>query len=171
MTLESDLEQEARNMANHGYTTTKKFMSIEKIDADLREFIARHCGGIAEVEGPFDLEDELAGWFVTFLDDEYERFSVWLHSRRKLEFRHPLGAKVPYWAQALFQHEMAKKYNGRISDDGYEGSNDPDPEGMDTFTKYTDLMASIQPTAAARALTRRFYTMHLDKRYKEMPSY
>ena len=158
-------------MANHGYVTTKKHMSIEKIDADLREFISRHCGGVATVEGPFDISDELAGWLVKFLDDDYATFQVWLHTRRKLELPHPMGANVPYWAQTLFQHEMAAKYNGRVSDDGYEGHAKTDPDRINTYTKYVDLMLSHLTSKRAKAACRGMYNAFIDRKLKDMPSF
>jgi hypothetical protein len=158
-------------MANHGYTTTKKHMTIEKIDADLREFSARHFGDIAEIEGPFDIQDELAGWLVKFNGCEYSTFQVWLHTRQKLEFRHPMGFWVGYWGQSLFQHEMGEKYEGRISDDGYEGFSKPDTEKISTFTKYITLMVSMVPSEMGRRAARGLYTVHLDKEFKLMPSF
>ena len=158
-------------MANHGFMTTRKFMKVEDIDSHLRAFMEKRFPGIDyEIEGPFDMDPELGGWLIRFFNEPHEAFQVWLTSRRKLEFRHPLGPRVPYWAQALFQHEMGKLYEGRISDDGYEGFSKPSPDDMGTFKKYVDIMTRIVP-AIYRPLHRRLYYDNVDERYSTIPDF
>ncbi len=47
-------------MANHGYMTTKRFMTVEQIDGHLRTFMEKRFPGIDyEIEGPFDMDREV----------------------------------------------------------------------------------------------------------------
>ena len=81
-----------------------------------------------------------------------------------------MGAKIPSWAQLLFQHEMAKKYDGYVTDDGYEGKTDADPDKMNTYKKWVELQLSIH-SAGSRLVLRPFHYMDLDPRYKKTPSF
>lgn len=146
-------------------------MKVEDIDSHLRAFMEKRFPGIDyEIEGPFDMDPEPAGWLVRFFDDPCKAFSVWMASRRKLEFRHPIGNSVPAWAQSLFQHEMGRLYKGRISDEGYEGYFEPSPEDMDTFRKHVDMMGS-HLSGPMTILHRQLYYRAADERFATIPGF
>ena len=157
-------------MANHGFITTRKFLKTEKIDADIREFVKKHFGDLADVEGPGEgWEGVRADWQIQFKGDDYSSFSVWLQTQRKLEFRHP-RVRLSRWAQALVQEELATRYDGMISDEGVEGRWKPDVEKLNTYRKWVNLMTSHTPRLA-RPMLRKLYTNQVPENLRSIPSF
>lgn len=156
-------------MANHGYVTTRKHLSVEKVDAAIREIVTKHFGDeITKIEaGPGEGGDIKHSWWIEFCDDEYRGFSVWLMSQRKLEFRHPLGMGVERWAQHIMVEELALKFEGMISDEGVPGERwAPEVDKIGTFYKWTNRGVG---TAMGRLL--REVSKDILPRLKKMPSY
>ena len=157
-------------MANHGFVTTRKHLTVEKIDADIRRLAAHYFGPAAAAEGPEDCDGMLASWWIYFNDDDNEGFSVWLMTKRKLEFRHPLGSYgLRRWGQQIFTEELAAKYEGRISDQGWEGYERPDVEKINTYRKWVDLMLSCCGEPAETHL-RGEYFKHLGEIERGIPA-
>jgi hypothetical protein len=133
-------------MANHGFLTTRKQLTPEQVDRDIKEIIERRLGGIIKVT--FDTyKDEpskdghWAGWQFkpkegTVKEGHFE-FGAWLNSRRKMEFRHPHG-EWSWWAQMILQQELALKYNGTISDEGVEERWKVTPRQIKKYFHYRD---------------------------------
>lgn len=122
-------------MANHGYVTTRRKLTPEQVDQDIREIVKRRFKGEVEVEyeklseKPTKRRSEgwefwniWASWRFRPKSEELWKkfggeFSTWIMSHRKLEFRHPHGDWA-WWAQMILQDELALKYGGTISDEG-----------------------------------------------------
>lgn len=104
-------------MANHGFVTTRKHLTGEKVDADLRVIVNRRFGNDFVVE--YIPHWEQGGWKIKPSGDSpwFFEFTLWLAKRGTLEFRHPRSGWA-YWAQQTIQDELAILYNGTISDEG-----------------------------------------------------
>ena len=125
-------------MANHSYVTTKKWMSVERVNDDLVDIMERRFKNIMKVDGPQDYEGILGSWLMKpDIESEIHHligeaaslhwaFSVWLVTRRQLEFRHPHN-ELSWWAQNEIKIEFCHKYDGKIYDTGIDKKWKPDP--------------------------------------------
>lgn len=137
-------------MANHGFLTTRKQLTPEGVDRDIKEILERRFRGAVTVEfhdsglkEPPKKEFAVwAGWHFKpkegLLKDGYRfEFSAWLNSRRKMEFRHP-PSDWAWWAQMIVQDELALKYDGTISDEGVSERWKATPEKIKKYFHYRD---------------------------------
>lgn len=138
-------------MANHGFVTTRKTLTPEMVDRDIREIVERRFKNKLEIKydkvsenspkkGTYDI---WAGWEFHLpipskndKRDWYYDFTAWIMSPHKLEFRHP-HADWAFWAQScVLQEELAYRYNGIISDEGVSERWKSSPERLKKYATY-----------------------------------
>lgn len=142
-------------MANHGYVTTRRHLTPEEVDQDIREIVKRRFNDIIDVRfeknAPEPGKHEFRGtlfwniwgcWVFEPKDEKLKKtsnyiFGAWLMSHRKLEFRHPHG-DWSWWGQMIVQDELAFKYDGIISDEGVEERWKVTQEKLDKYRHYKD---------------------------------
>jgi len=116
---------------NHAHVTTKKNLTLDLVDATLREINTRKFKGIFEVK----LSPEAEWWEIVHPIAGFPfRLTVTLESQRKVRLRKSPG-DFGSWMQFVFQEELGKKFKGRCSDEGAPRPWDPEPE------KYPNLKA------------------------------
>lgn len=125
-------------MANHGFVTTRRKLTWEKVDADIREINERRFDNILSIEVEKERKKNAIHYYFLAPAGMHEfGFSIWLVSPHKLEFRHP-HSQWGWWAQVLvYTEELAAKYNGTISDEGVEEKWKGDPKKYPTFMSWT----------------------------------
>ena len=126
-------------MGNLAFVSSRKNLRPEDVDALLREVNHRRFGDYFRIERPYDTvwsfhppEDEPG-----FLWEFYLRDTL-----RKISSNHPFRVAWQYWAWHVFQHEMAAAWNGRLSDEGGEGTWAPDLAKYAKFEDWQDLWYS-----------------------------
>lgn len=166
-------------MANHGFVTTRRILTPEVVDKDIREIVKRRFKDEVEVtltkhsekpsKHPFEGHEFWDIWALwhfepksrAIKEDRRHSFSfeTWQMSHRKLEFRHPHG-EWAWWAQMTIQNELAYKYDGTISDEGVEERWKVTPERLKKYYHYRDWVTKRYPgkgvlaKAARAALSR-----------------
>lgn len=99
-------------MANHGFITTKRQLTVEKLKAALDEINKRRFRGLLELPPDGD------SGFVITVKDLVER-PIWVASRRKIEIRHSCGGgDFAWWIDAVVLNDLALAFDGVISDEG-----------------------------------------------------
>lgn len=99
-------------MANHGFITTKRQLTVEKLKAALDEINKRRFRGLLELP-----KDGDSGFVIT-VKDLVER-PIWVASRRKIEIRHGGGGgDFAWWIDAVVLNDLALAFDGVISDEG-----------------------------------------------------
>lgn len=157
-------------MANHGYVTTRRHLTPEEVDRDIREIVKRRFKDLIEVRyektAPEPSTHNFRGtdfwniwalWAFEPKDEKLKKtsnyiFEVWIMNRRKLEFRHPHG-DWSWWGQMTVQNELAYKYDGTISDEGVEERWKVDQKKLDKYRHYRDWVTKRWPrqTVAQKA--------------------
>ena len=120
-------------MANHAFVTSRKHFNSDQIERDIQEILTRRFKNKVGYTRQND-------YFEIGFGDKPEypwSFTMWLASRRKLEFRHPVG-DWNHWIFCVIQDEFACKYGGMISDEGVDGRWRGDPNKYLTFKNYID---------------------------------
>jgi hypothetical protein len=162
-------------MANHGYVTTRRILTPEEVDKDIREIVERRFKGHIDVEFKKLLKDPKkssfrgyeswdiwALWVFSPKDKKFKKesrhcFEAWIMSQRKLEFRHPHG-EWAWWGQMIVQEELAYKYGGTVSDEGVEERWKVTPEKLAKYRHYKDWITHRwtwnpkQPKLVAKAM-------------------
>lgn len=122
-------------MANHGYVKTKKPMTPAGIRAILDELNATTFKNCFEIE-------QIANdsWFrltarVANGKGIWGERSCWLYTKRTFEMRHGGGTAFIWWADGVILDEIARRYNGTISDDGVSNKWKPQ-ERNQTLAEY-----------------------------------
>jgi len=141
-------------MANHSYVTTSRNLTAAIITPLAQELLARYFGPVAVLRSDGDQ------WQVTFTDARAHGFSFWLATRRKIEFRHPLGTFY-HWAQQVLIEEFAARLDGRIYHDGIQGPSQPDLAGINTYKKWLDALAKL--AGPDKKLRETLYRIHLSE--------
>jgi hypothetical protein len=96
-------------MGNHGFVTTKKWLTGDRLEKDLKEIIEERF----QNKVPYTREDD---YFEIGFNYPW-KFGCWIENCHKVEFRNP-NADWCWWAMAVIQNELALRYNGLISDEG-----------------------------------------------------
>lgn len=99
-------------MANHGFVTTKKWLTGDRVEKDIKEIIEERFKNkvpIVRTEDSFEIGFEYP-W----------SFGCWVENCHKVEFRNPMPDWC-WWVMAVIQNDLAIKYNGLISDEGVNG--------------------------------------------------
>jgi hypothetical protein len=127
--------------------TTRKQLTPDKVDRDIKEIVERRLGSIVEVTFETYTKEPVrgdywAGWRFspkegTVKEGYRFEFGAWLNSRRKMEFRHPHG-DWSWWAQMIIQDELALKYDGTISDEGVSERWKVTPDKIKKYFHYRD---------------------------------
>lgn len=123
-------------MSNHGFVKTKKFMSVEKLDALFEELDKRifkgHLHWELSVDETFGVSYRTDGhiWALRYF---------WLDTRRTLETRHSCSNLVSWWICSAVQNEAALLFDGTISDEGVWEKWKGEVGKYDTFDKYKSL--------------------------------
>src|ERR1700727_681283 len=103
-------------MANHGYITTKKNLSAERVAKDLEEINQRRFKGLLKIEdGAYS---DKGSWFISYLDpkeNHAQGFNIWLTSKRRIEHRHTRGWY--FYLELVFSEELGAKYDAVFTDD------------------------------------------------------
>lgn len=144
-------------MANHGFVTTRRKLTVERVDKDIREIVERRFKGLASVKlenfgPPKDEHERWAMWdFTVPCTEDLKRgrfpwgFEIWFTTPHKLEFRHSFTGSQDWcsWAQCcVMEEELAKLYNGWVSDEGVDNRWRGKPEKYPTFQSWLDILYS-----------------------------
>ena len=149
-------------MSNTGFITRRKHFRDHEIDVSVREIAQKYFGDRARVFGAMpgkDAEEPQATWRIELDGGEIPPVFIYRTTKRRLEFPRPHGYGVTTWASDLFQHELAQRYEGRISDEGVEETIPTDVESINTYTKWMEQMTSLVP----KSMQRRLLEQHRDK--------
>jgi hypothetical protein len=137
-------------MANHGFVTTRKKLTPEQVDQDIREIVLRRFGGNVEVEynkcsknppskGSHNWwahwEMKAKARFPKDVPDYMFEFAASIMSPHRLDFRHP-HADWAFWAQMAVQEELALKYDGTVSDEGVSERWKVTPKTIEKYQHY-----------------------------------
>lgn len=110
-------------MANHGYLKTSKKMRPKDIKNFLDGLNSKYfqdCLNIGSFEGTED--DTLELWY-SLRDRDTSFRAIFYHDEYNLEFRHCTnGGSFMCWIEGLIIQELAKHYDGLVTDDSCEGS-------------------------------------------------
>lgn len=150
-------------MANHGWLSTKKFMTHEGLTKDLNELNETLFRSVFEVRpysNPEPHEDIIPhenrpkirpeqGFEIVYKGETICLF--WMNSRRRLEFRHHYYP-WSWWVESQIESFLGEKYDGWLTDEGI-----PDrwrPEGS---RLYPNVKAWLERRFSERipAITRR----------------
>jgi hypothetical protein len=135
-------------MSNHGYVTSRKHLSperVRKVFGVLNERIFRNR---LRVDYNYSPEPDTSAWgqHVWELtiprspgEPPYAQRICWLASRRKFEIRHG-GTDFAWWLGSAVINEIALAFDGTISDDGVTERWKGEPNKYDKFTEYADAM-------------------------------
>jgi hypothetical protein len=132
-------------MSNHAYVKTRKFMKVELLHQFFDDLNKNYFKNVFKIN--YEKGDEYllgpGGWTLTysFKDKDNkitheQQVECWLNTSRSFEMKHSAGGFFFEWVDALILHMLAVKFNGKISDDGLNGSWEGDPEKINTFSKY-----------------------------------
>lgn len=125
-------------MANHGFITTKKNLSEKKVLADLQEINQRRFKGLLKIEsGGYSNK---GSWFISYPSAEktgFYGFNIWLTSQRKIEHRHVHN--WGFYVELVFAEELGAKYNGTMSDEGFNDKWKPNPGKYPTYRAWLDI--------------------------------
>lgn len=171
-------------MANHGFVTTRRILTPEAVNEDIREIVARRLKDEVTIEfrtlsalpkktahEGYESWDIWALWHFepkkspTIKEPWHYGFEAWQMSHRKLEFRHPHG-EWAWWAQMIIQEELAYKYDGTVSDEGVEERWKITPQILRKYQHYRDWVTKRWPRQtvaqkAARAVMARIELMYV----------
>ncbi len=124
-------------MANHGYVKVRKNLTLNQVKDDTKEIIKRRFQNKLKIEIDKDnTYSPVEGKVISIMCGEEHVHSFWLDSVRILEFRHAQGGQAFAWVERVIQNELAQKYNGKISDDGCDGSWKATPNKYLTYRDY-----------------------------------
>lgn len=122
-------------MSVHCYMKTEKHLIAQEVEQDIKDIIHRKFKDLLKLERRIN-DNEICNWDVRY--DFTHGFPVCLKTTGKLEFTHPNDA-WSYWAQSVFEDELAVKYNGKMEDEEYpQREFRPAPECRATFQKYLE---------------------------------
>ena len=164
-------------MANHAYVTTRRILTPEVVDQDIREIVTRRLKDEVTIEfkkfGKLPKKTSYKGyesweiWALWRFEPKSQKikepwrfgFEAWQMSHRKLEFRHPHG-EWAWWAQMILREELAYKYDGILSDEGISDRWKATPEKLKKYAHYRDWVTKRWPhqtlaQKAARAIMAR----------------
>jgi hypothetical protein len=127
---------------NHGFFTTRKLLTGDRLYADLQSVIAARFGAALTVRRDNDT------WFgiVRTVDqnDWHFSWSIWLETRRKVEYRHSLN-DFAMWTQAFVTESLAARYDAMLRDEGISDVWKPRPERFRTLRQYVDVVTCSLP--------------------------
>jgi len=149
-------------MANHGFVTTNKWLTQDKVKEDIEEIISRCFKNkiflVINGDNSFSIGFEYP-WNIT----------CWFENCHKVEFRNP-APDWCWWIMFVIQNELAIKYNGLISDEGtgeekWKGI----PNKYPTFKSYLNGRFSHikQPAKSALKLINHFLSSTAPRKVKE----
>ena len=131
-------------MGNIAYNSFPKNMSDEAFSESLREICRERFGDLVKVTESFH-NGELCSWTVgpdeTLIGEKcwsYE-WEVYRESKRKFGGKHP-HSDWGSWLMTVVQNELAHRFNGRISDEGVDGTWKGNPSKYRTFLEYMKSM-------------------------------
>lgn len=122
-------------MANHGFITAKRAIKPETMAEDIHRICDEFFpGGQVQVEGPTGPTGYTT---ITFLDtDAWQYLQFWKASPRMIEHRHSTG-DFYWWVESVISHELARRYDGVLSDEGVSDRWEPKPKNeWPTFADY-----------------------------------
>jgi len=145
-------------MSNHAFVTSYKHFNGDQIEKDIQEILIRRFNnkiGYTRKNNYFE---------IGFGDEPKHpwSFTMWIASRRKLEFRHPNG-DWNHWIFSVVQDELACKYGGMISDEGVGGRWRGEQYRHPTFRSFLDEAYKNLPGMLRYALQH----IHMPKGWKE----
>lgn len=117
-------------MANHGYGTLKKKITVEKLDGILRQINMMRFKNVFSISYGFESDGDCI-WTVEYKDGSWKKsglrfFQIWLEmGGRKIVWPHA-SSGFRWWLQETFAQEATKVFGGIVSDDGCEGSWEPE---------------------------------------------
>lgn len=123
-------------MSNHGFVKTKKFMTVEKLDAMFEELDKRVFKGHLK----WEINDGVT-YKLTYQSNGgvWATRYFWLETRRTLETAHRSDSSISWWICSAVQNEVALLFEGTISDEGVWERWRGAVGKYDTFEKYKDL--------------------------------
>lgn len=141
-------------MANHGFVTTRKHLTIEKLGELLREIVDE------KLDGKLNVVRSDAQFYIILQQENW--FPIWLRTRNKIEIRHSGRGDVAWWISDLLTNELAIRLDGTISDEGVEERWKGTPNKFDTFDAYLDYTVRHLPEESEEPL----HTRTVIRQYK-----
>ena len=130
-------------MANHGFITTRKNLTIDHLMAMINEInLVRFKGKLS-----VSLRDSVA--IIALSESETMEIPFWLASKRKIETRHSFNGDMGWWVSSVFTNEIALKIGGTISDEGVSEKWKGSPDQYPTLKSWLD---SIYRTRLSKAM-------------------
>lgn len=130
-------------MANHSLVKiTKRNLRIKEVREVVRETAKTHFTQPLVVGFDDTVIDGPGEWVINVEEppeNDHFGFIFWMPTRRTIEFRHPYSDWA-FWAQVVFRHVLADKWNGWIySDDTdrYRGEPSKYPSYLDWCERIT----------------------------------
>jgi len=145
-------------MANHGYVSSKKFLTKAQVLQDLQEINERRFNGLLKIE-PSEYGSK-GSWFISYQEKKWKYpvgFNIWISSKKKLEHRHTHG--WGFYLEIVFSSELGKKYGGKISDDCCPEKWDPDPKKYPTYKSWVE--SSLKHIKKHKIMYKSLYTLEM----------
>lgn len=121
-------------MANHGYVIVKKLPPAKKVDAELRDIVAKFP--------QFDLHfyAKERSWDFLLRSDNKFGMSFWLDKTYKkepcIEFRHGHGSNFFWWIEYEIREELGLRYDAIMADDGDNRRTKPKKKRYSFYSEY-----------------------------------
>lgn len=133
-------------MGNIAYNSFPKNMSDRAFTIALKEICQDRFGDLVEVRETLH-NGELCSWVVGPKEGLVEEswsyeWEVYRESKRKFGGKHPHNTWGSY-LMSVIQNELSFRHNGRISDEGVDGTWKGDPAKFKTFRGYFTMMNSF----------------------------
>jgi hypothetical protein len=137
-------------MANHGYVSTNRRLTGDKLHGLLQE-INRD-----RFDGKLKITREEHGWdgkptFEVEIADGLGRL-FWLTSPGKIEHRHGPGGDFFWWVEFTIANELALRLKGTLSDEGVDNKWKGEPGWCPTFRSYLENNVRDKPLPIRVAL-------------------
>lgn len=126
-------------MANHSFVTTRKFLKVDQVEADLQYILNKRFGNKMSFTRDGD-------YFLVGFEWPYQ-VPLWLENVHKLEFRNG-GPDWCWWVQTILHNEFALLYNGWISDECCDERWRGTPDHYPTIDSYFKNRVKGSPIAA-----------------------
>lgn len=126
-------------MGNHSHVSSPRKLDFATVTEQLHEINERRFQGYFRIEeGEYWGEDESWCFYVEKREHPIFGFHI-TKTKRKIEGGHPRpGMEWCYWAWTVFQNELGVAWNGRIGDDGVEGTWAPKKDKYPTLNDYME---------------------------------
>lgn len=142
-------------MGNLTFVTTRKKIDPDKITEVLNDMNESYFQNKLIID--FNGDDKTA-WIITY-NDNYVRGCMW-NRKKKISMKHGTGGYFYYWIHCVAMNQLALAFNGKLSDEGIDGSWEPEENYCRTFDAFLDTMYAHIDDEDKKA-----YLVNLEKEY------